>query len=111
MELILMRSMLLHSIESISEFIFSSNCMDPWQIVDSLMKVHPNECLRSNGMIRPTYIPILFLRFIDHHQSYFFGYFSNNRIIGDCMMEYCTCGIDDDMTEVRFIIEIAIYFR
>ena len=57
--------------------------MNASDIVDSLMKMHPDESLGGDGVVGPAKIPVSLFGLVDNFKTYFKCGFSNNRVISD----------------------------
>ena len=80
MELELSRHLLHHFIQPVSQLVLPRDCMDAGQIVDGLMKMHPDESLRSNRVISPHQIPIDLIRVVDDLQFQLSSHFLDDGV-------------------------------
>lgn len=83
MKIKFLRKTLLQFIEPFSQFIFSGDGMNTCDVIDSLMKMHPDEGLGGDGMVSPAKIPVSLFGLIDNFETNFKGGFSDNRVISD----------------------------
>ena len=77
------RKTLLQFVEPSPQLIFSGDGVNAGDVVDSLMKMHPDESLGGDGVVSPAKIPVSLLGLADNFEANFEGGFSDNRVFSD----------------------------